>query len=91
MSAIDFAIAYRRYLERDGRHESEPPEPNPADYGMPPTRTAGVVIEDTIAEGLRREVFADFSRDVIAKAKCLRRDVYAACADKIAKEKARNP
>lgn len=69
LDAIGFCIAYRRHLERQGRSEFEPPEPNPSDYGMPSTvLPSGSVVEHPLAESLRREVHSEFSAHAMKKA-----------------------
>jgi len=70
VSATKFCIAYREHIQKVHRSERAQPEPNPADYRMPPTRDplTGTLVEHPLAEGLRREVQADFSRDVVRKA-----------------------
>ena len=70
MSAINFAIAYRKFLERRDRAEREPDEPRPQDHGLMPTVDAiGNRIENPLAEQLRLSVYLDWQRDVILKVK----------------------
>lgn len=69
-NAIAFCIAYRRHLERHGRSEFEQPEPDPRDFGMPPSgpTLTGAMVEHPLAEALRRDVHAEFERHAFKKA-----------------------
>lgn len=69
MSATNYAIAYRQYLERRNRSEVEPAEPIPDDYGMSPVRSPDGqrLRENDLAEPLRREVWRDWERDIMQK------------------------
>ena len=64
-----FCKAYRSYLGREGRSEFEQPEPDPETYGMPSVIEAGERREHPLAESLRRQVYAEFSADVINRVK----------------------
>jgi hypothetical protein len=69
MSAIDFAIAYRNWLERRAPTRVEPREPIPDEHGLPAVRDAmGCRIgEHLLAEPLRLAVRLDWEADVLAK------------------------
>lgn len=67
MTASAFCIAYRRHLERTSREEIEPPEPGPAQFGMPPIQTQFGRIENPLAEQLRKAVKRDFDEDVMKR------------------------